>query len=945
MGSRRRRMKQMQGVLLLSRLDKSATRTYQKPQRVIVVLQPQMLQLSYSSLTDQDNLRPLGHISLLGSTLEQVLNGFIIHEAGNGSCKKVRLQDQDKATMDAWFYAVYTATTEHKRIPVGIDENDKHKLGVIFTSSKIDEHTEEVEYEISCQLALPAGTIDKLGISWKTWKTFQEFRTFDDELRVSFGACMTQITFPRGRKRDTLFSSLRKKSLQGVKEQQLALYTKHVCQMSENVNNPSLREKLMQFLKFYDFYEIASSATSDTDRSDHEALATLVSTDPIHEPVLSVSANAETIGDVSEQIPLRDVQSVSQPAAEPSEGVSGIRVSKQFTTTDSISSLPIMYGRSSFAFSEDEDEGFVEVIPVIDPKASKRLHKKIIQTVRELVSHDEERVREFQDQTKDFGRDEMSALEYCAFLLGAVGALECCKLIPEMAKLLPDDIKRAELMQARAAIWTRTHRRQRRRSKQFSESVVLQKSRESQLSSDYVHSRARPKSDSASFWSRESERVRPIKGLVRSFEIKRTSTSPIELPRHSKPSPDALAHCAGIADPRRHLNRRASFNVMSRETVQTDSIKEEDPADNKSDDESFSDRFHSLSYETPPNNWMSPVSGKMTVNSGRRNSVFLIEDDVDHDDDDDHNDDDDSNDSDEESRHPNCYGHSRYRQQSGCESGCRKNHIATESCVSARSRQNFSFVAGTDEDHNDEENSHLRYRRSQSCASHMFNEKANLLNTAHQEENPVLARLKKQGACTLRKAGRCDVQAEKMSAHYRSLNKYNIYRTLRYTSKAIIPCSMDDSCERSTQQIATNRIIKFVEESRESCWKRSAVACIAGSIMGVGLGTFLGTFEGAHGDLMGHTMREQLYNGFSKSIKAGYVRSVHFSKEFALVGSIFAGIECTIERERAAHDILNPILAGGVSGGSLGAWAARRSGTQLLVRNTVKGAADEKLKL
>ncbi|KAJ8521218.1 hypothetical protein ON010_g17846 [Phytophthora cinnamomi] len=199
----------------------------------------------------------------------------------------------------------------------------------------------------------------------------------------------------------------------------------------------------------------------------------------------------------------------------------------------------------------------------------------------------------------------------------------------------------------------------------------------------------------------------------------------------------------------------------------------------------------------------------------------------------------------------------------------------------------------------------------------------------------------------------------------------------------------------SMGQIAAYRAMKFAEESRESCWKRSVVACVAGAAMGVGLGTFLGTFEGAHGELVGRNMREQLYNGFSKSIKAGYVRSVYFSKarrvaytqlipwrylqegadsstrccgeqEFALVGSIFAGVECVIERERAAHDILNPLLAGGVSGGALGAWAARSSGPKceliagdgagcrraadlvfwrwvllcvVLVQNTVKGAA------
>ncbi|RLN48952.1 hypothetical protein BBJ29_005667 [Phytophthora kernoviae] len=132
------------------------------------------------------------------------------------------------------------------------------------------------------------------------------------------------------------------------------------------------------------------------------------------------------------------------------------------------------------------------------------------------------------------------------------------------------------------------------------------------------------------------------------------------------------------------------------------------------------------------------------------------------------------------------------------------------------------------------------------------------------------------------------------------------------------------------------QLSKFLEESRESCWKRSVVAVGVGAGMGVGLGTFLGTFEGAHGELVGRNMREQLYNGFSKSIKAGWVRSVYFSKEFAMVGGIFAGVECVIERERASHDILNPILAGAVSGGALGGWAARNA---VLVQNTAKGAA------
>lgn len=69
---------------------------------------------------------------------------------------------------------------------------------------------------------------------------------------------------------------------------------------------------------------------------------------------------------------------------------------------------------------------------------------------------------------------------------------------------------------------------------------------------------------------------------------------------------------------------------------------------------------------------------------------------------------------------------------------------------------------------------------------------------------------------------------------------------------------MKDSREPNMGQTVFYRAMKFAEESRESCWKRSVVACIAGAFMGVGLGAFLGTFEGAHGELVGRSMREQV---------------------------------------------------------------------------------------
>lgn len=62
----------------------------------------------------------------------------------------------------------------------------------------------------------------------------------------------------------------------------------------------------------------------------------------------------------------------------------------------------------------------------------------------------------------------------------------------------------------------------------------------------------------------------------------------------------------------------------------------------------------------------------------------------------------------------------------------------------------------------------------------------------------------------------------------------------------------------TTAEIAQLHVLKFLNESREECWKKSVVATVAGASMGVGLGVFLGTFEGAHGELVGSTMREQV---------------------------------------------------------------------------------------
>ncbi|KAG7392681.1 hypothetical protein PHYPSEUDO_015069 [Phytophthora pseudosyringae] len=755
-GGGRRRMKQMQGLLLLSRLDESPTRRHQtgkaKPQRVTVLLQPQLLELAYSSLADQDMLRPLGRIDLRDAKLEQVPDGFIIYEAGNGLRKKVKLQDKDKATTDAWFFAVYTAITEYERLPISASEDVGHKFSAVLTSSMRDEHTETVAFELSCQLVLPARPVDKPSIKWKVWKTFSELQAFDDELRVSFGVHMTQISFPRDRKRDSLFGGMRKKALQELKEQQLALYVEQVFQIPEISTEPVLVGKVKQFLGFDAFFEIVLSSSSENGENEDEVSDPPASGDPLPEPHALKFAETEEVCAVSKPPLSNELQSVGQPAAEPMNNES-YAPSSLYSSTESTRVPPALLRRTSSAAFEDEGEEFVEVIPEADPKAAKKLHKKIIQTVRELVSYDEDRVQDFQDQTKDFGREKTSAMEYCAFLLGAVGAQECCKLIPEMAKLLPDEVKRDELMQARAAIWRRTHRRHRRRSKQFSESIVLQKQKEEQQHAENVHSRMRPKSDSLSAMNWGSERVQPLQIPGRNSMAERPMPT-IDTEFHNQPdnSESAIsATRAGLADPRRHLNRRSSFNTMFGETLPTDPIKEENPAENDSDDDSddsLLDRPRTLSKGSPSIDRKSSLNGNAWTRPsdlGRRNSSFLDEDD-----------DDESTEDDEENHHSSrsrSSRHSRDRQQSGSGSGGLEKQTVKERPLSRsgltrpRSRQSSSFIEESDEDRDDdeEETSHTRFRRSQRRASRKFDEETKS-GPAPEEENPVLARLKKQGA-------------------------------------------------------------------------------------------------------------------------------------------------------------------------------------------------------
>jgi mitochondrial import inner membrane translocase subunit TIM22 len=110
--------------------------------------------------------------------------------------------------------------------------------------------------------------------------------------------------------------------------------------------------------------------------------------------------------------------------------------------------------------------------------------------------------------------------------------------------------------------------------------------------------------------------------------------------------------------------------------------------------------------------------------------------------------------------------------------------------------------------------------------------------------------------------------------------------------------------------------------------------------MGITLGAFVGTMAGAHGQIEGNTLAEQLRRGFGKTFqttlsrgwKIGVVSSWSVCsggcqcgpmQMFGTAGGVYSAVECTVEKWRAKHDIFNSIYGGLGAGAALGAWSAR----------------------
>lgn len=120
------------------------------------------------------------------------------------------------------------------------------------------------------------------------------------------------------------------------------------------------------------------------------------------------------------------------------------------------------------------------------------------------------------------------------------------------------------------------------------------------------------------------------------------------------------------------------------------------------------------------------------------------------------------------------------------------------------------------------------------------------------------------------------------------------------------------------KQIEPLKLPTFEEIRGQEMWNNCAVRSVFSGVLGGGLGIFMGLFLGA---LDNPLIQEQMTarQQFIYTAKQMGSRSWGSAKAFAVMGLIFSGVECAVEKARAKHDTTNTAVAGCVTGGTLSA--------------------------
>ncbi|GFY67295.1 mitochondrial import inner membrane translocase subunit Tim22 [Trichonephila inaurata madagascariensis] len=104
----------------------------------------------------------------------------------------------------------------------------------------------------------------------------------------------------------------------------------------------------------------------------------------------------------------------------------------------------------------------------------------------------------------------------------------------------------------------------------------------------------------------------------------------------------------------------------------------------------------------------------------------------------------------------------------------------------------------------------------------------------------------------------------------------------------------------------------------ESCVVKTAFSIVGG----FGMGVFMGLISASMDPNAGIAPEKQTVRLILNDFKT---RTMSYGKNFAVIGAMFAIAECNIEGYRGKSDWKNSVMAGGVTGGLLGARAGVKS--------------------
>uniref|UniRef100_A0A0K8TRF4 Mitochondrial import inner membrane translocase subunit TIM22 n=1 Tax=Tabanus bromius TaxID=304241 RepID=A0A0K8TRF4_TABBR len=114
---------------------------------------------------------------------------------------------------------------------------------------------------------------------------------------------------------------------------------------------------------------------------------------------------------------------------------------------------------------------------------------------------------------------------------------------------------------------------------------------------------------------------------------------------------------------------------------------------------------------------------------------------------------------------------------------------------------------------------------------------------------------------------------------------------------------------------------KMVESALESCTFKSMMACV----LGYGLGAAIGLFSSSVSPNIAapNVDKQQTVKEIFREMR----QTTHsHAKNFALIGAVFAIVECSVEGHRGKSDWRNGTYAGAITGGLIGLRAGIKAG-------------------